>query len=293
MTFNTNREVKISSQLNSAITWRDLPMSGVGAPNVSEGMVTAVNSDIKLVLSDESYSYAIRNTTSTPFAGFIEKVGQSAVGGALKAIEAVQTITREGSMAAASYNPWFKYIKAWEKTDPISLPLKFEFKMGQYDLWDAKEEVAKPIFALLMPVLPRLINSTAMNGPMRSATQLLASMIGAAFDDPGTIYNIGATLSGIALGELNDYTYRINIGNQFELQYASCIEASVNLSTQVDQSGFPISGSIALTFEGTIPPARTSVDVVSGGRFYNSNVTAATYHLSGGANTEFAESTGG
>lgn len=46
-------------------------------------------------------------------------------------------------------------MQSWQSTDPLSLNLVFTFYLGIADLWDAFEEVKKPIFELIKLTLPK------------------------------------------------------------------------------------------------------------------------------------------
>lgn len=277
---NEYRKVSITSHKKS-LDWRQL--GSLIAPNsIVTGSTAglAVNSSVELVLADDSYSYTIKNTAIRPFESIFEQLNSGLLGGALKAAQAVKS-TQRGR--APSFNPWFKYAKAWTNTEPIAIPLRFEFKMGQYGLWSAKEEVAKPILALLVPTIPAWVGALTMTGPFQSAPELIANIIlktlstaGEALFGEQDVKTIGAQMSNVMLEEIKQNTYRIEIGNQFVLDYAYCLEANVSMSTATDQNGFPISGSISMTFEGSIPPALHNSLGVNGTRFYQGGAITPT-----------------
>ena len=274
---NNFREVDIISH-SSGKNWRDfLSLVGVSSPGgIATGTLTAVRQEVKLTLSEESYNYSIRNATTQPFKELYEKINNGLVGGVLAGLQTVQAaMGRE----APSFNPWFKYAQAWTNTEPVQIPLKFDFKMGQFGLWNAQEEVAKPILALIIPAIPKSVSNLYMSGPFQSATELLAKVmvgvltaVGEAIKDligtDSEMTTLAEKMSAVMIDSIKASTYKIIIGNQFELNHAYCREASVSLSTATDQFGFPISGSVMLTYEGSIPPALTNSLGVSGTRFY-------------------------
>lgn len=214
-----------------------------------------ISDEVNLVLGAETYQYTIANKVSAPLQSFLEQIGSKGVTGAILRIgEAIDAAI--GGAAAATFNPWFKHVKAWNNTEPLQLPLSFEFKLGQFGLWDAKQEVVLPILALLMPILPQEMDAITMIGPFQSATSLLSMVLkGTAVNLAGSGFDISESISSAILDEIDKSTYRISIGKQLLLDRAYCVDASVSLSTNVDQNGMPISGTIQLRYEGAIPPA--------------------------------------
>ena len=250
---NVNRVVNLAKTAGGR-DWRDwLSVSRlagiVGLNNLR------ISDEVKLVLSDETYQYSIVNKADPVLSNFIEQIGSKGVTGAVLRIgEAIDTAL-EGT-AAATFNPWFKNIKAWRNTEPVALPLRFDFKMGQFGLWDAKQEVVLPILALLLPSLPKTVDTMIMDGPFQSATSLLTLILkGTAINLMGGGKDIASSISSAILGEVNRSTYTVSIGKQLLLDKAYCVDAAVTLSTTTDQNGLPTSGSIQLKFEGALPPA--------------------------------------
>ena len=227
-----------------------------------------ISSEVDLVLAQETFQYTLTNKVDAPMQGLLEQVGQKGVTGALLMVgEAIDALADGG---AATFNPWFKYVKAWRNMEPVQLPLSFEFKMGQFGLWDAKQEVVLPILSLLLPVLPRKLNSIEMEGPFQSVATLLALVL------KGTVFNLAGegdlsdAISRSVLGEVDKSTYRVSIGKQLLLDRAYCVSANVSLSTNVDQFGLPISGTIQLAYEGVMPPAIDN-EVARSLRFFNAD----------------------
>ena len=227
-----------------------------------------ISSEVDLVLAQETFQYTLASKADAPMQGLLEQVGQKGASGALLMMgEAINAAT---SGASATFNPWFKYVKAWQNMEPVQLPLNFEFKMGQFGLWDAKQEVVLPILSLLLPVLPKKLNSIAMEGPFQSVATLLALVL------KGTVFNLAGegdlsdAISRSVLGEVDKSTYRVSIGKQLLLDRAYCVSANVSLSTNVDQFGLPISGTIQLAYEGAMPPAINN-SVARSLRFFNAD----------------------
>lgn len=283
MNINQNRIVNITAH-RSSTDWRDFPKLATITGRVHSGAIEVVNTSIELMLADESFAYSVKNGASRPFESIVETLSSGVTGGIAKLQQAAKTISKGH---AASFNPWFKYAKAWTNTEPVTIPLRFDFKMGQYGLWNAKHEVALPIFALLIPALPVSVNALTMQGPFQSATELLALLIKNTLSSEESISQLPLVISNAMLEEVKNNTFRIDIGKQFTLDYAYCTEAAVSFSTATDQYGYPISGSISLAFEGTVPPSLAGT-IPSGARFYAGAVSSIP---PGGRHTEFAEHT--
>lgn len=251
---NNNRVVNIVRVSNPSSDWKSWLKTAdfsklAGIKNLD------ISDEVKLILSAEAYQYAITNKAEPVLQNFIEQVGSKGVTGfVLKVGEAIDAALSDKQ--TATFNPWFKNVKAWRNTEPVTLPLRFEFKMGQFGLWDARQEVALPILALLIPSLPRRMDSLTMEGPFQSASSLLALILkGTALNLTGNGMEVARTISNEVLKQINQATYRVSIGKQLMLDKAYCVDASVDMATTVDQNGLPTAGSIQLRFEGAVPPA--------------------------------------
>ena len=227
-----------------------------------------------------------------------------------------------------TWQPWMTGVKAWDGSKGgFSFEYEFSFAMGQYGLWNAKEEVVKPILNLIAPALPRSMNNFSMNGPFPTAIQLLSQMVKGAWinikdnawnkiqgllnkdsdlkDDSGAIDNElndwfkGESLGGLdkvskAINEIGggingvledlsnalntviqdsyrDYTYDVKFGNFVTFNNMIITNGETSFSNEVDQYGYPIAGTVKLTFEGLVPLAMnySSTDLVAikyGGR---------------------------
>lgn len=263
---NRNRVVEIVQVGVPNLSWRN--WMGESFKTIAGVKNLMISSEVSLTMAQEAFQYSLASKADAPLQSFLEQVGSKGVTGAvLKLGESIEAMS-EGS--AATFNPWFKYVKAWRNMEPVSLPLSFEFKLGQFGLWNAKQEVVLPILSLLLPLLPKRVDAISMEGPFQSATTLLALIL------KGTVFNIAGegdvadVISREVLKEVNKSTYRISVGKQLLLDRAYCMSANVNLSTNVDQYGLPISGSIQLAYEGAIPPA-ISNSVARSIRFFNAD----------------------
>ena len=221
-----------------------------------------------------------------------------------------------------TWQPWMTGVKAWDGSKGgFSFEYEFSFAMGQYGLWNAKEEVVKPILNLIAPALPRSMNNFSMNGPFPTAIQLLSQMVKGAWtnikdkawnkiqgllnkdsdlkDDSGAIDNElndwfkGESLGGLdkvskAINEIGggingvledlsnalntviqdsyrDYTYDVKFGNFVTFNNMIITNGETSFSNEVDQYGYPIAGTVKLTFEGLVPLAMnySSTDLVA------------------------------
>ena len=222
---------------------------------------------------------------------------------------------------SSTWQPWMTGVKAWDGSKGgFSFEYEFSFAMGQYGLWNAKEEVVKPILNLIAPALPRSMNNFSMNGPFPTAIQLLSQMvkdvgkklIGAfgelitgnydtKIKDAGeelrgwfmglkessgipdkvsyvleSINGIGGGINGVledlsnALNTViqdsyRDYTYDVKFGNFVTFNNMIITNGETSFSNEVDQYGYPIAGTVKLTFEGLVPLAMnySSTDLVA------------------------------
>lgn len=151
------------------------------------------------------------------------------------------------------FNPWTRNMPAWDqKLHNVKFSYTFNFKMGQYGLWNAKTEVFLPIINLIAPVLPREISNFSSRGPIPGQTALLAdSVIGAlraGLDAVG-----GNDLALNLLSAVKQYTYNINFGNLMRVENCLIDEAKPSFSSDTDEEGYPVAGSVELHFT-TIAP---------------------------------------
>ena len=237
-------------------------------------------------------------------------------------------MTNGDGNTSPTWQPWMTSVKAWDGSkEGFSFEYEFSFAMGQYGLWNAKEEVVKPILNLIAPALPRSMNNFSMNGPFPTAIQLLSQMVKGAWtnikdnawnkikgflnndsdskdasdaidNDPNdwfkgeslggwdkvskAINDIGGGINGVledlsnALNTViqdsyRDYTYDVKFGNFVTFNNMIITNGETSFSNEVDQYGYPIAGTVKLTFEGLVPLAMnySSTDLVAikyGGR---------------------------
>lgn len=253
---------------------------------------TNVNTKVQLLLEDPIPDVALStsNKPNYPIGGVIDgavNTGKSAIKGLLGAVgisgDATNTLLNLGTLAANAvsastdeaggtgfiFNPWIKNAPAWQgvgETTPLTFDYTFKFRLGQYRLWNAKEEVVKPIANLIIPTMLRKIGSVRMFGPFPTPGALLAKIgedviNGSAFGDKDTADQIDSKLEKLALGiteavesGYDDYLYTLSIG-PLNYDWVTIMNSKVEWSPETDQYGFPIAGSATLTFNVPFPAA--------------------------------------
>lgn len=163
----------------------------------------------------------------------------------------------------ASFNPWVTTVPSY-KTGSANkdISYKFEFHMGQYGLWDARQEVVNPIINLMAPTLPRMLTHTEMVTPFPNQYQIIKNIFKDFFtaeknQDESFFERFGKNM----LNFYNDFTYDVSFGNLYtfhNMLIKNC--TAVNFSSDTDQYGNPIYGSIELMMSNIIPPALAATD---------------------------------
>ena len=212
--------------------------------------------------------------------------------------DAVNASVIDEGGTASTWQPWMTGVKAWDGSKGgFYFDYEFSFAMGQYGLWNAKEEVVLPILNLIAPALPRSMSNFSMNGPFPTAIQLLSLLVQNSLSDTyskegnsnflgyfeNTVDRLKTNIKedGIfkgvattAVTEINDvledlsnilndviqesykgYTYDVKFGNFVTFNNMIITNGETSFSNEVDQFGYPIAGSVKLTFEGLVPLA--------------------------------------
>ena len=212
--------------------------------------------------------------------------------------DAVNASVIDEGGTASTWQPWMTGVKAWDGSKGgFYFDYEFSFAMGQYGLWNAKEEVVLPILNLIAPALPRSMSNFSMNGPFPTAIQLLSLLVQNFLSDTyskegnsnflgyfeNTVDRLKTNIKedGIfkgvattAVTEINDvledlsnilndviqesykgYTYDVKFGNFVTFNNMIITNGETSFSNEVDQFGYPIAGSVKLTFEGLVPLA--------------------------------------
>ena len=285
-----------------------------------------VKDEVHLLMT-ENKPIKISNESDTPLrplskgfsnSSIIGKIGNIVTMG-LTAWDAWKSAGTD-SNTSGKFDPWIANLTTWKSGKPISIGLTFDFAMGQYGLWNAKEEVVKPIMNLLAPVLPQYMNSWMQYGAYPNTLQFIAGLIRNIFGDEikrdeeekkaaegkgelqtetqntndvtikeepistEDMSSLASKLEDYILGEYTNFTYDIRFGNTFTFYKMLPTSASTKFSNEVDQDGYPISGNIEITFNGIMPNTLTSAtDTERAARFgtLSWNGTSGDFSMSG------------
>ena len=288
---------------------------------------SVVDNRIHLLMTSPPKTMKTVNRIKEPVQELLKGKGSDTMGKittfANMAYDTLNALSTNGDgKTSSTWQPWMTGVKAWDGSKGgFSFDYEFSFAMGQYGLWNAKEEVVKPILNLIAPALPRSMDNFSMNGPFPTAIQLLSQMVKGAWDNikdnawnkiqgllnkdsdlkdaSGAIDNElkgwfeGESLGGLdkvsgALtsigGGINDvledlsnalntiiqdsyrnYTYDVKFGNFVTFNNMIITNGETSFSNEVDQYGYPIAGTVKLTFEGLVPLAMnySSTDLVA------------------------------
>lgn len=278
---NSYKEVVLQNA-NADVSWRHqlstLLADGndeliAGSPNNLEDL--NVSEDVKLLMEEKAPSLNFGYGMSSPIADTLDAVlpkkAQTVIKGLKTAADAINAFANddnEGENDVASvFNPWTKSVPAWDQK-PVNLKFSytFNFRLGQSRLWNAKQEVFLPIINLLAPVLPRNIDYWLTKGPIPGKAELLAdSIVGAlraGFNAEG-----GKKLAENVFNAVKSYTYNIDFGNTVAISNCLINGAKPSFSSDTDTEGYPIAGSIELSFTTIAPYGLTSVKNAQAVRF--------------------------
>ena len=217
-----------------------------------------------------------------------------AIGTVYNTASALGNVVGGNGGTADTFQPWFTNVPAWPTNElkGIEFSYTFKFNLGQYGLWNAKEEVVLPILNLFAPVLPREISAMTLQAPFPTTIQLLANIVGdglsSIFGDgedavefqnslseinsdvstdlekgwsgvgsaANTIFQgIGNILQNLIQKSYNNYTFDVNFGDVITFKKCLVKDASADFSKETDEYGYPIAGSITITFHTMIPLA--------------------------------------
>lgn len=330
MTTNDNRKIKLYMTGDTTKDWRKnlsrIMSSQTGRKGATKlfnlGSDTDVKTDIDLIMAEAPKSPSTNNSYSAPVKTFTDSLSKNSVVNLISSVATygINMISayndvfsengQETGRTAEIFQPWTTNVKAWsgDKSTGISFKYTFKFSMGQYGLWNAREEVVKPIFNLIAPAFPQYISNIGMAGPFPSTAELLMrlftgeslSAVSTGFsegidavtnvwttttktkDDKGvetsttklnssdeigsnlsdisdkimqSLESIASALSTVVTASYANLTYTIQFGNMFKFENMLITDASTTFSNEVDQNGYPVSGTAELTFVGLVPLA--------------------------------------
>ena len=261
-----------------------------------------VDGRVYLLMTSPPKTMKTVNRIKEPVQEFLKGNSNTTVGkiasAATTVFDAVNASVIDEGGTASTWQPWMTGVKAWDGSKGgFYFDYEFSFAMGQYGLWNAKEEVVKPILNLIAPALPRSMSNFSMNGPFPTAIQLLSLLVQNFLSDTyskegnsnflgyfeNTVDRLKTNIKedGIfkgvattAVTEINDvledlsnilndviqesykgYTYDVKFGNFVTFNNMIITNGETSFSNEVDQFGYPIAGSVKLTFEGLVPLA--------------------------------------
>lgn len=309
---------RIINKADDSSTSRDgdeVSNSHVKLFNLPEGSLD-VNNDVDLVMINAPKSPKTNNNWSSPVSTFMESLTSSGSNllGSISSLASFginiisswnDVFVNNGNTSgrtAQIFQPWTTGVQAWTgSAGGIDFEYEFKFNMGQYGLWNAEEEVVKPILNLVAPAFPQYMNNLGMSGPFPSTSELLLRLIKNISDDFITDHTIdwrnitfekfssGVTsyfsdtassivnyfkgsdsITGGILKGLNEVagifktlveesyknlTYTLKFGNIITFENLLITQATTSFSNEVDQFGYPVSGTAKLTFKGLVPLA--------------------------------------
>ena len=297
------------SRLNS-LSSRDYPYSILGS-SLFNNTTTDVDKRVCLLMTSSPKTMRTSNDVKQPIQELLKGASNSTVGKIAGAITTGLNVLNasiiDNGETASTWQPWMVGVKSWDGSKGgFSFEYEFSFAMGQYGLWNAREEVVKPILNLIAPALPRSMDNFSMNGPFPTAIQLLSLLVQNSADaildkmddisfkdaTTGAISHLGDSFrnniaeEGLVKGvlvsstdavngvlrtisdELNaviqesykGYTYNVSFGNFVTFNDMIITNGETSFSNEVDQYGYPIAGSVKLTFEGLVPLAMSYSD---------------------------------
>lgn len=303
---NTDRIVSLmrNSKSSGAESWRTGLSSLIkGAKKLTEGQYIIndaanfdVNANIELLLTDNYPTFKTENKYNVPIEELLsqgsknKKVSKYAkiATDVIKGISAVTNAATAGAdnVTSGSFAPWTRRIPAWDPNSAKGFEFSYTFKfaMGQYGLWNAKEEVVKPILNLMAPTIPQHLNAFSISGPYPNEYNLLTNLITQNYkssedassadntesDDNENWFTKLLSNAGNALGELgrtlenlitaaySSYTYTMKFGRFLTLNGVIIKNSRTTFSSRTDQYGWPVAGSCELDFKSIIPTALTS-----------------------------------
>lgn len=261
--------------------------------------------------------------SSTPGKAFSAiRKGSSLVGGALNARggdeegRELSDRDRAGILSNMTlmppnvrYQTSLMYLPAWDETKAVGIEsFSFDFHIGMAGAWDARTEVYNPVIALMTINVPYKSGSTRLHGPLPSRAYVYG--------------HLGERLSGIATRVARDTLAGADAANSDEDRYSfeqqfdrelggieqsmknlvmgyrgiatmeigriklppfSVGDTSYTFSTETDDNGFPIHGTITWNKIETIEVANRSLDVF---KLYDQNAIETTGAAGGGIHGE-------
>ena len=221
--------------------------------------------EIKTANSSTSAIKSALKTADSFTGGYASKIYEGAkniasgVHDVFKAVDTEAYNVDGTTNISSTFNPWVENIPAWTGGQGFqSVICTFTFSMGQYGLWDARQEVVNPIMNLMAPTIPRIITDFTITPPYPNAMQMMKEVFLSLFDAFKNNINTGnvfSSLSSEMMKFYNSFTYTIQFGNLYTFYNMLRKNCEMNFSSETDQYGNPINGSIKLMMDNIVPPA--------------------------------------
>lgn len=245
-----------------------------------------VDNTVELLMLSAPKTPATYNSFGTPVAEFLNSLSSNKIFGVLSSVGATAFNTysiysdytnseEKTGRVSQVFQPWAKNVKSWSGSQGgITFEYEFKFNLGQYGLWNAKEEVVKPILNLVAPAFPQYLDSYSMAGPFPSTMELIARVIKKDSDSDDKLFSsadttyptetsdkidtmllekMGNLISNVVKEAYKGFTYTIEFGKIVKFNDLIITDATTTFSNEVDQYGFPVAGSAKLKFEGLVP----------------------------------------
>lgn len=243
--YNTYKYVTDSNLLSVVDPKVTLPMTSVPSTDARYETKEPLANIVENTKS--GISSVVGQVANVLFPGSKE-IAESLTSTAINIGEAVYTGT-SGNI----FNPWWTSVPALD-SGAVKRPtfsLSFDFAMGQFGLWNATEEVVKPILNLCAPVLLKELTDFTYKPPFPSAAMLTKKALNTILD-----YSQDENHDGIIdalTGIYDSYTYTVEFGDFITYSRMLLKAASSSFSNKVDDQGMPISGSVTLEFQALVP----------------------------------------
>ena len=246
-----------------------------------------VPQDVCLVVdSFPAFDGQLAGRLNSPLGQLLQKAG----GKAKIAMDVVNGVSAavslfkgdQGSSGTANmFAPYLINVPAYnvEATQGLTWKSTFKFALGQYGLWNAKNEVVLPVLNLLAPSLLRYIDPAMQQGPFPTVFDLAAKLLlqiwnnitgdaedSATFSDvwkstdgDSFLTRLATTIEHIILTAYSGFMYKVQYGRFLRFNNVMIVDAKVTWgSNEVDQYGYPVAASVDLSFKTIAPPSLTS-----------------------------------
>lgn len=137
------------------------------------------NNDYKGWIEDFLGNFTSGDNSKNKNSGFLGKLGKFAKIATNVGSAALNAFDDSSSTKTSqTFSPWVKNVQAWDASSQkgIEITTSFSFAMGQYGLWNAREEVVKPLLNLAAPTLLQNLNAYSMSGPGPNSVYLLTRL---------------------------------------------------------------------------------------------------------------------